>query len=210
MDGGLIQTALGYDAQLLLVGCYAAAGAAQSESGTDDDRVAYLGGYLQSAVQIFRRGGGYDGLTHLLKGAAEEFPVLGPVYGLNVRTQQPHAEAVQSAVPAQLHGYGETGLAPQPRQNGVRPLFLNDAGHGLCGKRFQIYLVRQMLVGHYSGGVGVYKNGADALLAQYPAGLGPGVVELRRLTYDDGAGADDQYLVYALVLRHCPYLPSWI
>ena len=45
---------------------------------------------------------------------------------------------------------------------------------------------------------------------QHPAGLGPGVVELRRLTYDDGAGADDQHLVYALVLRHCPYLPSWI
>ena len=37
---------------------------------------------------------------------------------------------------------------------------------------------------------------------KHPAGLGAGVVELRRLADDDGAGADDQHLLNALIQRH--------
>ena len=209
VDGGLVQPALGDDAQFFLVGGYAAAGAPQGEGGADYHRVAYLPGYLQSPVQVLGSGGGDDRLAHLLKSLPEQFPVLRPVYCLYVRAQQAHAEAVQSAVPAQLHGYGKARLAPKPCQQGVGALLLDYPGHGLGSQGLQVYLVCQVLVGHDGGGIGVDQYGADALLAQHPAGLGSGVVELCRLAYDDRPRADDQYLVYALVLRHCPYLPSW-
>src|SRR5699024_10061052 len=46
--------------------------------------------------------------------------------------------------------------------------------------------------GHDRGRVGVDEDDPQALLAQHPAGLGAGVVELRGLADHDRAGADDQ------------------
>ena len=46
------------------------------------------------------------------------------------------------------------------------------------------------------------------LLLQHPAGLGAGVVKFSRLADDDGAGADDKYLLNGWILRH--YKPSFI
>ena len=58
-------------------------------------------------------------------------------------------------------------------------------------------------VGHDGGGVGVDEDGLYALGFQRTAGLRAGVVKLCRLTDDDGAGADDQYLFDTRVFRHC-------
>ena len=47
----------------------------------------------------------------------------------------------------------------------------------------------------------------DALVFQHAAGLRAGVVELRRLSDDDGAGADDEHFFDRCILRHCkPFL----
>ena len=57
-------------------------------------------------------------------------------------------------------------------------------------------------VGHDGSGVRVQQNSFDALCFQGAAGLRAGVVKLRSLTNDDGAGANDQHLFDSGVLRH--------
>ena len=209
VDGGLVQTTLGDLFQGDRVLGDAAAGAAQGEGGADDHRVADAFRDGKRLFQGLRRVRGDYRLAHGLQGIPKQLPVLGPVNGLNIRAQEPHAVAFQGAVPAQLHGDGQAGLAAQPCQQAVRPLLLNDASDGLGGERFQVDLVGQVLVGHNGGRVGVDQHGLDALLPQHPAGLGPGVVKLRSLADDNGAGADHQHLVYAFILRHGASLPSW-
>ena len=209
VDGGLIQAALGDLPQGGLVPGDAAAGAAQGEGGADDHWVADACRDFQGLCQGFRRVGGDHRLAHGLQGVPEKLPVLGPVNGFNGRTQKPHTVAIQGAVPGQLHGDGQAGLAPKPCQQAVGPLLLNNTADGLGGERLQVDLVGQVLVGHDGGGIGVDQHGLNTLLPQHPAGLGPGVVKLRRLADDDGAGADDQHLVYAFILRHGSSLPSW-
>ena len=209
MDGGLIQPAPGDLCQGGLVFGDAAAGASQGEGGAHDHRVADAFRDGKRLLQGLRRVGGDYRLAHGLQGIPKQLPVLGPVDGLNIRAQKPDAITLQGAVPAQLHGDGQTGLAAQTGQQTVGPLLLNDAADGFGGERFQVDLVGQVLVGHDGGGVGVDQHGLDALLPQHPAGLGPGVVKLRSLADDNGAGADHQHLVYAFILRHGASLPSW-
>ena len=56
-------------------------------------------------------------------------------------------------------------------------------------------MVGHGLICHDGGGVGVDEDDLNPLLLEGAAGLGAGVVKLGRLTDDDGAGADDQYLL---------------
>ena len=60
-------------------------------------------------------------------------------------------------------------------------------------QRFQVYFVRECLVGHDGGGVGVDQHHVDARLLQHAARLCTRVVKFRRLTDDDGTGADYHY-----------------
>ena len=80
---------------------------------------------------------------------------------------------------------------------------LDDPLHHLGGQRLNVNMVGNVRVGHDGGGVGVDQHRLDALGFQRTAGLRAGVVELRRLTDDDGAGADDQHLFDTRVFRHC-------
>ena len=116
--------------------------------------------------------------------------------------------ACQEALLVQLHGQGQARLAAQARQHAVRLLLFDDALDGLHGQRLQVDLVRQGLVGHDGGGVGVHQHHVHARRLQHAAGLGAGIVELRRLADHDGAGADHQYLLDILIQRHFRTLPS--
>ncbi len=76
------------------------------------------------------------------------------------------------------------------------------------GDRLDVRGVGEVRVGHDRGRVGVDEDDADALLAEHPAGLGAGVVELAGLTDDDGgAGSDDEDGVDVVALGH--YLLSF-
>ena len=78
------------------------------------------------------------------------------------------------------------------------PLPLYDSLQNLHRQRFNVNPVRNALVGHDGGGIGVDQNGGDTLFPQGLAGLGARVIELRRLADDDGPGPDYQDLVRLL------------
>ena len=116
--------------------------------------------------------------------------------------------AGQKAVLIQLHGQGQSGLTAQTRQQTVGLLLFNDPLQCVQGQGLQVDLIRQSLVSHNGGGVGVHQHYVHPRLLQDAAGLGAGVVKLRRLTDDDGAGTDHQHLFDAFIQRHVSSLPS--
>ena len=69
-------------------------------------------------------------------------------------------------------------------------------------QRFHIDAVRNVRVSHDGRRVAVDQHDLEAFLAQGTAGLGTGIVELRRLSDDDGAGTDDQDFFDILQFRH--------
>ena len=189
--------------QLLAVLADAAAGAAHREGGADDDRVADDLGKVQRVVQIFHNFRRDDGLVQLLHRVLEQLAVLGAVNRVGLAGQQADAAAVQKSAAGQLHRQVQAHLAAQVRQDGVGLLLLDDALDDLGGQRLNVNMIGNVGVGHDGGGVGVDEDGLDALGFQRTAGLRAGVVKLCRLTDDDGAGADDQYLFDTRVFRHC-------
>ena len=138
----------------------------------------------------------------------EQLAVLGTVNGVGFAGQQADAAAVKETAASQLHREVQAHLAAEVRQDGVGLLLLDDALDDLGGQRLDVDMIGDVGVGHDGGGVGVDEDGLDALRFQRTAGLSAGVVELRRLTDDDGAGTDDQYLFDTRVFRHCRSLLS--
>ena len=139
----------------------------------------------------------------LLHRVLEQLAVLGTVNRVGLAGQQADAAAVQKSAAGQLHRQVQAHLAAQVRQDGVGLLLLDDALDDLGGQRLNVNMIGNVGVGHDGGGVGVDEDGLDALGFQRTAGLRAGGVKLCRLTDDDGAGADDQYLFDTRVFRHC-------
>ena len=176
----------------------AAAGAAEREGRPDDGRQAdalegAVGrrvphGVVRAPDDLRRR----VGLADALEQVPEALAVLGHLDGLEGRAQERHAEALQDALAGQRRGQVEGRLAAQAGQDPVRPLTLQDALHGGDRERLEVDDVGDAGVGHDRGRVRVEQDGAHALLAQGPTGLGAGVVELGRLADDDRPRADDQ------------------
>ena len=100
------------------------------------------------------------------------------------------------------HRQIQAGLSPQGGQDGIGALLFDDLGDGVDVQRFDIHVVRDVLVRHNGGGVGVDQDNLQALLFQGTAGLGAGVVELRRLADDDGSGAQHQDLMNVWIFGH--------
>ena len=176
----------------------APAGATQREGRPHDGRQADVlqgacrgrcPGHLVGALDDGRRG---IGLADAIEQVAEPFAVLGHLDRLDGRPQQTRPGALQDAGPCHLHGQVEAGLTAQAGQQALRPLPFQDALHGGDRERLEVDDVGDAGVGHDRGRVGVEEDGAHALLAQGPAGLRAGVVELGGLADDDGAGAQDE------------------
>ena len=124
--------------------------------------------------------------------ALELLAVLAEHDRLDVGADQRAVVLLEDAALVQLHRAVQRGLPAQGREHGIRPLLGDDLLDDLGGDRLDVGGVGELRVGHDRGGVGVDQDDADALLAQHPAGLGAGVVELAGLADDDRAGADDQ------------------
>ena len=115
-----------------------------------------------------------------------------------------HLDAVllQHAVPDQVHGQVQPGLAAERRQQGVGPLGLDHLGHDLPGERLDVRPVGHLRIGHDGGRIGVDQHDLVALFAEGLAGLGARIVELAGLADDDRAGADQQNLVDVVASWH--------
>ena len=189
-------------AQFFGVSRDAAARTAQRIGRTHNDRIS---DFICNPQRLFHRDRSRrrnDRLPHLFQRSAEALPVLGALDALNIRAEELYPKALQRSVAAELHGKRQPGLSAEPGQQTVRTFLFDDAAERLGGQRLKIDGVRKLFIRHDGGGVGVYQDGADSLLPQHAAGLGAGVIELRRLPDDDRPGADDQDAVYAAVFRH--------
>ena len=103
---------------------------------------------------------------------------------------------------ARVDGQVEPRLTTQCRQDAVGTLGVDDALQDGDRERLDVDDVGDALVGHDGGWVGVDQHRGDALFAEGLAGLGAGVVELRRLPDDDGPGADYENLRRFRSLAH--------
>ena len=96
----------------------------------------------------------------------------------------------------------ERGLTAEGGEHGVGALAGDDRLDDLGRDRLDVGRVGELGVGHDRRRVAVDEDDADALLAQHPAGLGAGVVELAGLADDDRAGADDEDAADVVALGH--------
>ena len=144
-----------------------------------------------------------DGLHGLLELQA----ILSLLDGLAAGAQQLHAVLLQEALLGQLHGQGQAALAAQGGQQAVRLLLEDDAPQRLQGQGFNVDMVGGGVVGLNGGGVGVDQYHLQPGGLQRTAGLGAGVVELRRLADNDGAGANNHDLVQFRIQRHSLFPP---
>ena len=138
----------------------------------------------------------------------KELAILGAVDRVRLAGQQADAAAVEETAAGQLHREVQAHLAAEVGQDGIGLFLLDDALNDLGGQRLDVDMIGNVRVGHDGGGVGVDEDRLDALRFQGTAGLSTGVVKLRRLTDDDGAGTDDQHLFDTRVFRHCRSLLS--
>ncbi|MPM28721.1 hypothetical protein SDC9_75249 [bioreactor metagenome] len=195
--GAGVQAGAGDPVQVVLVVRETGAEAAHREGGADDHRVGQFrgGGHAlvhgvadPGAGDLGLRAGHLEGLDDLL----ELLAVLAAQDRLDRGADQFDAVLLQHAVVVQRDGGVERGLAAQGRQQGVGALLGDDLLDELGGDRLQVGRVGELRVGHDRRRVGVHQDHPVALLAQHPARLGAGVVELTGLADDDRAGADDE------------------
>ena len=143
-------------------------------------------------VPVLDNLGGGCRLADLREEVAEQLAVLGEADRADVGAEQPDVVLLEDAGLVEVHREVEAGLAAERGEHRVWALAGNDAFEYLDSEGLDVDGVRDFFIGHDRGGVGVYEDGADALLAHGFARLGPGVVELGRLADDDGAAPDDQ------------------
>ena len=202
MDRGERKGVFHHRRQLIVIAGKAATGAAKRKRGPQDDRVTDLmrggNGFLHGVGDVGRDDRLADALAELL----EQLAVLGCLDALGVGAQQLDAALLQHALLGQLHSEVEAGLTADAGDNRVRALKAADARHIFERQRLHIDLVRNGGIRHDGRRVGIDEDNLVALLAQRKASLRASIVELRRLSDDDRAGADDQHLVKICTLRH--------
>ena len=137
-------------------------------------------------------------------------PVLAALDGLDVGADQLDAVALEHPALVQRDRGVQRGLAAQRGQDRVRALGGDHLLHELRGDRLDVGGVGELRVGHDRRRVGVDQRDADALVAQHPAGLGAGVVELAGLPDDDRPGADHHDVLDVLAAGHqlAPIVPT--
>ena len=209
MDGRQHQSVFHNLPEFFLVIGKSAAGAAQSKGRAKHHGIA--NGFRRG--KTFLHGIGDLRRKHRLAKALakllEQFPILRLLNRFAGRSQQLHVAFLQNALLFQLHGKIQSRLAADAGDDGVRPLKADDTGDIFQRQRLHVNLVRDGGVGHDGRGVAVAQNDLVAFLFQGKTGLGTGIVEFRRLTDDDGAGANDQNFLQIGTFRHVTFPPSW-
>ena len=90
----------------------------------------------------------------------------------------------------QVHGYIQSGLTAQRRQQRIGTLVFDNLGHNFPSQRLDVCPIRHPWVGHDCRRIRVYEDDVIALFTQRLAGLGTRIVKLTRLPDDDGPGSD--------------------
>ena len=102
----------------------------------------------------------------------------------------------------QVHRSVEAGLATEGWQQGVGSFLLDDLGDHLPGDRFNVGPIRRLRIGHDRGRIRIDEDDLVALFAEGLARLRAGIIELARLTNDNGTRTDDEDLAEVGTFRH--------
>ena len=132
----------------------------------------------------------------------EEFAILRPVDGIELGADELDAPFIQKARFCELAAHRKAGLTAEGGEEGVGAFLDDDALQTVLGEGFEVNFVCEHLIRHDGRRVGVAEDDVDARILQNAARLCARIVEFRRLTDDDGAGADDKYLFDVASLRH--------
>ncbi len=120
------EAVVGYQAQLLLVPCNAAAGASQGVCRADYDGIA---AYALCDLHALLNGvcdvRGHDRLVYLLHRLLEKLSVFRPVYCVQVDAYKLYAVLIKEAALCKLAAKGQARLPAESGKNRVR-LFLED------------------------------------------------------------------------------------
>ena len=147
-------------------------------------------------------------LADLIQHLPEKIAVLCRAYRIQRRSQKTDVVLLQHARLCQIDCEIEAGLSTERRQQPVRPLPFDDTCHCLDGQRFDVDHVRDFVVGHDCGGVGVDEDGRNALLAERAACLRACVIELGGLADDNRSAAEHEHAGWALRRGSHAALPS--
>jgi hypothetical protein len=167
-----IESARDDDVEFLTIVSDAAAGAAKSECGTDDQ---WHGADLRCDLARFLHGVRDAGFRHieadldhrLLEGQA----VFALVDGLGLRADHPDVVLCEHAGLVELHRAIQRGLAAECREQRVRPFRGNDLLDDLGSDRLDVRPVRELRVSHDRRRVRVHENDLVTLFLQGFAGL---------------------------------------
>ena len=209
MDGRQHQSVFHDLPEFFLVVGKSAASAAQSKGGAKHHGIAdgfRRGNTFLHGIGDLRR---KHRLAKALAKLLEQLPILRLLNGFAGRSKQLHVAFLQNALLFQLHGKIQSRLAADAGDDGIRSLKADDTGDIFQRQRLHVNLVRDGGVGHDGRGVAVAQNDLVALFFQGEAGLRAGIVKFRRLTNDDGAGANDQNFLQIGAFRHVTFPPSW-
>ncbi len=187
-----VQTAFDDLAVFLDIVGDAAAGAGEGEGRADDGGQADEGQGVLGLVDVVDGLGTRAFQAELVHGVAEFLTILGLVDDVGPGPDHLHAPFLQGARSVQRQGRVQRRLAAHGRQQGVGPLFRDDALDELRRDRLDIGGVGHLRVGHDGGGVGVDQNDPVPLGLQRLARLDARIVELARLPDHDRPGTDDQ------------------
>ena len=161
-------------------------GSAHGEGRAHDDRVPQADHRLAAVLDAVADSRARTLCSHVRHDSAEELAILPALNGVDIRTDELHAVALESAGAMQGHRGVESGLASEGGEQGIGALPLDDALD--IGRRdgLDVRRIGEFRVGHDRRGIGVDEDHADALSLEDTACLGAGVVELAGLTDDDG------------------------
>ena len=185
----------------------AAACAAQGERRTQDDRITDFFCRFQSFFQFVYCHGRKHRFPQGFAQFFEKFPVLRPLDGTAVRTQEFHLALFQYPFLFKLHRKVQAGLSADSRQNRIRPFIPDNLRNVLQRQGLHVYLIRHGSIRHDGGRIGIAQDHLIPFLFQGKAGLCSRVVELSRLADHNRAGADDQHFPDISSFRHDPRPP---
>ena len=134
----------------------------------------------------------------------EQLAVFGRLDRVVIRADQFDAVLLQNSGFPQRAGEVDPCLAANGGQEGVRLFAFDDLLERFRSQRLDVRSIGELRIGHDRRRIRVDEDDAIAFLFEGLAGLRAGVVELARLTDDDGTGADDQNRMEIGSLRHEP------
>ena len=132
----------------------------------------------------------------------EEFAVFGINNRLYRGAEYLHIILCQHPLFIECHAAVQGRLSSERQHNAIRTLFGDDFFHEIGCHGEKVNLVSHSLGGLYRGNIGINQNGLDSLFLQGFEGLRTGVVKFTSLANLQCARAQEQHLLYLIVLHN--------